>query len=265
MFVRRGLPLPVPGNSLESRSPGTNSEHIAVGSGQIFGRWYIGILNNESTAVNYRLCVSEVTNYTRLTNDVESCATNTLLPDFPHYFRVTIGPNAESAEFSVDASGDVDLYVRRTPPAGEFVYDYASEVLGDGTEAVTVAFDSLPVPLRPGDWYVAVVSRETEAVSYCMRVSEFDPSLIKLYITNGFEMIPRYMDLTWIGPEFLSYRLEYTDSLGTPNWQPVTDASGAPLVFGPGQRTHTFRDTRLFIDPPGPGLVRMRWYRVLVQ
>jgi len=265
MFVKRGLPLPVRGNSLESRNGGATNEHIAVGTGQIPGRWYIGILNNETRNVSYTLCVSEFTNYFRLTNDV--CSSNTLAGfGDTDRFRFTITPGAESAQFSVDATGDVDLYLRRSPPAGEFVYDYASDQLGVGNEVIVIDRNSQPVPLLPGNWHAAVVNREVGLVSYCMKFTEFDPSSIKLYITNGWSNLPRYMDLTLVGPDYLQYVIEYSDTLtdDPASWQPFTDqATGSPLVFGPGSRTYTYRDTPLTTGNP-PGLVTMRFYRVRV-
>jgi subtilisin-like proprotein convertase family protein len=264
MFVRRGLPLPIRGNSIESRNPGTTEEHIAVGAGQIPGRWYIGILNNQTNSVNYTLCVSEFTNYFRLTNDV--CSSNTFTGfGQTHHFRFTITPGAEIAEFSVDASGDVDLYVRRTPPASEFVYDYASEGFGVSNEMIVIDRGSQPVPLLSGNWHAAVVSREVGLVNYCMKFTQVDPDSIRLYITNGFEMSPRYMDLAWTAPGYLQFHLEYSDSLAPANWQPFLDGNNVPIVFTPVGGTGNsfyFRDTSLFSHTTG--LVTMRFYRLRI-
>lgn len=265
LLVKRGLPLPIRGNSIESRNTGTTPEHIAVGTGQIPGRWYIGVLNNETTNVTYTLCVSEFTNYFGLTNDI--CSSNTFTAfGQTHHFRFTVSPGADLAEFSVDASGDVDLYVRRAPPASEFVHDYASEGFGVSSEKIVLDRSSQPVPLLPGNWHAAVVSREVGLVTYCMKFTEISQGSIRLFITNGFENLPvRYMDLSWNAPEYMRFYLEYSDSLAPANWQPFEDANGDPILFGPfggsGTRFY-FRDTTIFNQQTG--LVTMRFYRLRV-
>lgn len=272
LFVKRGLPLPFPGNSIESRNTGTNSEHISVGTGQIPGRWFIGVLNNDITNVNYTLCASEITNYVTITNSL--CWTTGMAPNETHYYRFTISNDTGRVEFrTFNATGDIDLYVRKSPPATESAFDYRGLPPGSGNESVVVDLLSSPVPLTPGDWYAAVVNHDRFAsANYCIEVNQypyFDPGSIQLFITNGWNDTPppdRYMDLTLIGPEYLRYQIEYSDTLtdDPTSWQPFTNLlSGQPISFGPGQPMYTYRDTPLLIGNP-PGLVRMRFYRVRV-
>jgi subtilisin-like proprotein convertase family protein/subtilisin family serine protease len=273
LFVKRGFPLPFPGNSLESRNTGTNSEHITVGSGPIPGRWFIGVLNNATMNVNYTLCVSEITNYVTVTDSL--CQTNApLVPGDTHYYRFNISNATGRAEFrTFNASGNIDLYVRRAPPASEFAFDYTSRRGGTSDENVVIDLLSTPVPLRPGAWYVAVVNRDPLVVTnYCIELNQypfFDPSSIQLFITNGWTDTPppdRYMDLTLIGPDYLRYWIEYSDTLtdDPASWRPLSDpGSGQPFSFGPGSAMYHHRDTPLLAGNP-PGLVRMRFYRVRV-
>jgi subtilisin family serine protease/subtilisin-like proprotein convertase family protein len=278
LFVKRGFPLPFPGNSLESRNTGTTSEHITVGAGPIPGRWFIGVLNNDITNVNYTLCVNEITNYVTVTDSF--CQTNALAPRDTHYYRFTISNATGRAEFrtfnALNASngpGDIDLYVRRAPPASEFAFDYASRRVANGDETVVVDLLSAPVPLRPGTWYVAVVNHDALFVTnYCIELNQlpfFDPSSIQLFITNGWTDVPppeRYMDLTLIGPDYLRYQIEYSDTLtdDPASWKPFADPfSGVPITFGPGSAMYTYHDAPLLTGTP-PALVRTRFYRVRV-
>ena len=197
-----------------------------------------------------------------------------LMPGQAHYYRFTVANGTGRAEFrTFNATGDIDLYVRKSPPAGEFSFDYASDQPFTGNENVGIDLLSTPEPLTPGDWYVAVVNHDALTVtSYCIELNQFpyfDPGSIQLYITNGWTDTPppaRYMDLTLIGPDVLRYQIEYSDTLtdNPSSWQPFTDlASGLPITFGPGQPMYTYRDTPLTSGNP-PGLVRMRFYRVRV-
>lgn len=271
LFVKQGFPLPFPGNSLESRNTGTTSEHIAIGSGQISGRWFIGVLNNDNTNVSYTLCAKEITNYVTITNDL--CVTNVpLVAGKTDYYRFTISNDTGRAEFrTFNANGDINLYVRQAPPAGEFSFDYASANVGTGDESIVVDFTSSPVPLTPGDWYAAVVNRDIVDVNYCIEVKQypfFDPNEIRLFITNGWTDVPppeRYMDLTIVGPDYFRYQIEYSNVLtdDPTSWKPLSDTNGVAVTFGPGSTSYTYRDTPLTEGNP-PGLVRMRFYRVVV-
>ena len=132
---------------------------------------------------------------------------------------------------------------------------------------------STPVPLTSGDWYVAVVNHDGFApTDYCIEVNQypyFDPGSVQLFITNGWTDVPppeRYMDLTLIGPDYLRYQIEYSDTLtdDPASWRPFTDlVSGQPISFGPGSTMYTYHDAPLMSGNP-PGLVRMRFYRVRV-
>jgi subtilisin-like proprotein convertase family protein len=272
LFVKRGLPLPFPGNSFQSRNTGTTSEHIAVGTGQIPGRWFIGVLNNDVTNLNYTLCVRELTNYTTITNSL--CWTNGIAPNETHYYRFTISNATGRAEFrTFNAVADIDLYLRKVPPASEFAFDYASQRRFSGDESIVIDLLSTPVPLTSGDWYVAVVNHDGFApTDYCIEVNQypyFDPGSVQLFITNGWTDVPppeRYMDLTLIGPDYLRYQIEYSDTLtdDPASWRPFTDlVSGQPISFGPGSTMYTYHDAPLMSGNP-PGLVRMRFYRVRV-
>jgi subtilisin-like proprotein convertase family protein len=266
MYINPYPPLSLPGsgNAIRaSATPGTGNESITLSSGsvpqlQAPGTYFIAITNVSAGPVSFRFCVTQTTNGIAVTNGV--CVTNTLAAlNDTHYYEVTIFPNSVRADFmTLDASGNVDLYVRRvSPPApGPTSYNYRGENLGATNEIIVVTTGS-PVPLAPGTWYIAVVNRDTAPVTYCMKVTQYpvlDPFDIRLRITNGW---PARMDLGWNAFEFQRFHLEWTPALSVVPWQPFTNANGTPIEFGPVGGTGTnfhYRHQPLI----GP----MRFYRL---
>jgi hypothetical protein len=267
MFINPYPPLSLPGagNAIRaSATPGTGNESITLSSSSTpqlqASRYFIAITNVSANAVSFTLCANQITNGVPLTNAV--CVTNTLAAiNDAHYYQVTIFSNSLRADFmTLDANGNVDLFIRRvTPPApGPSSFDYAGQNMGATNEILVVTTGS-PVPLSAGEWYIAVVNRDTAPVTYCMKVTQYpvlDPFNIALRITNG---APAHTDLGWNAFDFQRFYLEWTPTLSADPipWQPITDGAGNPVEFGPVGGTGTnfyHRDQPLM----GPG----RFYRL---
>jgi hypothetical protein len=253
------LSLPGSGNAVAaSATPGTGNERITLSGSslpqlQAPGTYLIAITNVSAANVSFQLCATQVTNAIVLTNN-GFCVTNTLASlNDTHYYRVTIFSNSVRADFmTLGASGNVDLYVKRVipPVPGPANSDYSSANGGAMNETNIVTTSSTPVPLAPGDWYIAVVNRDTGPVTYCMKVAQYpvlDPFNIRLRITNG---VPTRMDLGWNAFEFQRFYLEWTPNLSTSpgSWRPFTNLDGSPREFGPVAGTGTnfhYRDQPL--------------------
>jgi hypothetical protein len=107
------------------------------------------------------------------------------------YYRFPVSAGAVQANFEIlpNPSGNVDLLLAPAPvlptPTN---FLYASTNAGTNSEFVVVHGASAPVPLSPGDWLVAVVNRETNAVAYNVRFTEFVPNALDgrlTQLTNG--------------------------------------------------------------------------------
>jgi hypothetical protein len=130
---------------------------------------------------NYILLVTEIlasqilplTNALPFTNTVASVTSATTLP--VDYYVFTVSSNAVRAQFEIlNASGNVNLYARRgLPVPSSFDFDYRSDNAGTSDELITVLTNSAPVPLLPGDWYLAVFNTTGNAVTYTILATEF--------------------------------------------------------------------------------------------
>jgi len=268
LYINRYPPLsfPGPGNALaQSANPGNATETVTLSTAsapplQAPGTYFIAITNVGAVATPYRLCVRQVTNAISLTTGTR--VTNTLPRiNSTDYYRVTIFTNSQRADFiTLDATGDVDLYVRRVPPPGSASFDYRSENGGSTNEFIMVTRTNSP-PLVAGDWYIAVVNRTNSAVTYSIKVNQYpvlDPFNIALRITNMLSV--GAVDLGWNAFDFQRFYLEWTPTLSTNPipWQPFSTNS-QPVEFGPygGSGTN-------FWHRDQPVTAPMRFYRLRI-
>jgi subtilisin family serine protease/subtilisin-like proprotein convertase family protein len=185
-----GLPFPTawPTNwPLSSTLPGAADEFIFVNDSTAPrvtpGWWFAAVTNNEAAPVTYTVRVTEYTNVPPtiipLTNAVPFANTNGLAG--VAYYSFQVSPTAITADFEVlNPSGNVDLYLVEGVPLPTNTF-YTSTQPGTANELITVTLESLPVPLRPGPWYLAVVNQEPNPVAYTVRATE---SLVTV-VTNG--------------------------------------------------------------------------------
>jgi hypothetical protein len=139
----------------------------------------------------------------RLTNSIAACGlvvppTNNTGGIGVNYYTFTVSSNALAATFKTyDASGNVDIYVqqgfcfphRDTFDLARSIGAYSSTNGGTNSEFICVDRGATPLPLAPGDWYIAVVNRETNAVTFCLLASEMtgDSTLL---LTNAVPFTP---------------------------------------------------------------------------
>jgi subtilisin-like proprotein convertase family protein len=160
---------------------GTNSGPVPLGPGD----WYLAVVNREPVN-NVLYCVRATelytTNFTRVTNSLAVC--RTVDTGSIDYFVVPVATNTvlELFEvFNIDPLGNVDLFLSRDPCLTNFstfdpslaTYPYASVNPGNTPECISLSTNSAPVPLGPGDWYVAVVNRSARPVPYCFSTTPF--------------------------------------------------------------------------------------------
>jgi subtilisin-like proprotein convertase family protein len=198
LYVQKGVPLTnfsayvsagelypyfgeAPSNLDEFIMLDTNSFPVPLSQGV----WYIAVVNREATPVNYCIRASVLSrfNVTPLLNGITECAflgvTNGGSIAGVDYYSFDVASNAVQATFETfNASGNVDLYVTREAGLTNFVSyvpsaGYSSINGGTNNEFICVRSNSLPVPLRGGRWYLAVVNREaTNTVLYCVRATQ---------------------------------------------------------------------------------------------
>jgi hypothetical protein len=93
-----------------------------------------------------------------LTNLIPYAVTNSAGTNGLNYYRYNVSTNAVGVRFEVlNPSGNVTLLARFGQPVPSLgLFDYISANGGVSNELILVLTNSLPVPLTPGGWYLAV-------------------------------------------------------------------------------------------------------------
>jgi hypothetical protein len=186
-------PAPWPTNYFySSTNPGITPDGVTVDTNSAPvpitpGDWFIAVVNNDTNAVTYSICVNElIPIIIPLTNGI--AFTNTVLPATSgiDYYVFNVSSNAIQANFEVlNPDGNVDLFLRQgLPLPGPASFNYAGLNPGLNNEFIAVVTNGPPVPLTPGPWYLAVVNIETNNVNYAVRATEILSSSITV-LTNG--------------------------------------------------------------------------------
>jgi subtilisin-like proprotein convertase family protein len=230
LYLRFGPPLPGPGSfDYAVTNSGANVETITVLTNMIpvpitNGFWYLAVSNSSGTSpVSYCVSVTEFTNpppvIIPLTNGIPYLNTNNAGTNALDYYVYTVSTNAIAVQFEVDnPSADVTLVARKgpQPPLPSLTtYDYISANPGTSNELIMVWTNSTPVPLAPGDWYLAVANVTGGNVSYSIKATE---------ITNNF---PGIITLT----NAISYVASNSPAGGTDYYRFVVPTNSARAQF----------------------------------
>jgi len=215
LYIVQGLPLPDQTSfDASSANPGTSNESITLITNGVPvalspGPWYLAVIDQETNNVNYAVRVTEIlassivtlTNGTSFSNTVgiasalgsgngpagaNAPASAAAASGGVDYYAFNISSNAVQANFeTLQANGNVDLFISQgLPVPTPTSFDYASTNGGARNEFIAVATNSVPTPLSAGDWYLAVVNRDTNAVTYVVRVTEIQAASI-IALTNA--------------------------------------------------------------------------------
>lgn len=176
-----------------------------------------------------------------LTNQMEQTitaqGTNQTLVQTLDYYQFAVSTNASAVRFDLfPTNGDVNLLVRRYRPGANPLpsltsFDYQSSNPGTFPEEVLVLTNSLPAPLTPGVWYLAVYGPETFPVAYSIVATEINATNVPYRIidlTNGvplnFQVGP--------GPAVKDYfRLSITDTNTSAKFQLYNLTGSADFVL----------------------------------
>lgn len=187
LYARKGLPLPTDLEQLSSTNLGQTNEIIVVRTNALpvpltSGDWYLAVYNRDPGPgpVSYIVRATELLPppILRLSNGIS--VTNVVLaPNGTtnlgvNYYVFNVSPTAIEAHFETfSTNGNVDLYVRRgLPLPSDTTFDAASTNSYPANEFIAITTNGTP-PLLPGDWYLAVYTRETTNVTFTVRATEF--------------------------------------------------------------------------------------------
>ena len=144
------------------------------------GDWFAAVLNRGIADLDFAITGTTFTGdpilITDLTNRV--WVTNTVVASIPNqireqdYYRFVVAPEAANVTFSLhplvgDGVGkDLDLYLRRGLLPNENNFDAVSARINSSAEVIRMGGTNADLPLEPGEWLLAVVNYEQEAVTY---------------------------------------------------------------------------------------------------
>ncbi|MEI2727023.1 MAG: hypothetical protein V9H26_27045 [Verrucomicrobiota bacterium] len=185
-------------------------------------RYYLAIENKNAFTVSYTVLVdfdlAGMPPFVTLTNGVPFCTVNAGPEVSLDYYRYTVSSNAVRAQFEINhPTGDMTLLLRRGLPPTFNVFDYFSANVFTNDEVITVFDFSQPVPLAPGEWYMAAANISGGPVSYCVQATEWAVYGTNIVITNAYATSNSFC-LTWTSLPGLHYYIEGLTNLASTNW-----------------------------------------------
>ena len=185
------------------------------------GDWFAAVLNRGVTDLNFAITgttfigdpsLADSVRITTLSNRI--WFTNTVVSSIPNelrerdYYRFVVASEAANVTFSLhplvgDGVGkDLDLYLRREDLPSESDFDAVSARINSSPEVIRMGGGAnADLPLEPGEWLLAVVNYEREAVTY--RIQAFQNRRLE-------GLIPDFISLCfdWDSTPGLRYRVE---------------------------------------------------------
>src|SRR5262249_14793310 len=179
----------------------------------------------------------------------------TITDDPVQYYVFGVSTNAERAQFEIlSPSGDANLYVRKNLP----VPTPATAALhsinpGSSPELISLLDTSAPVPLTPGDWFIAVYNNTTNAVSYAVQATEFFSRGTNVAVLRAF-LSSNSFCITWTNTlPGVNYYVVGKPTWTSQVWMPVSDtirATSTSLTWcTPLPTPYAFFDLRQGLSP----------------
>jgi hypothetical protein len=114
------------------------------------------------------------------------------------------------------------LMVRKGLPLPTLTnYAYLSTNPGPNEELITLFNFSTPVPLTPGDWFIAAINVCGEPASYTIVATEFPAYGTNVFITNC-QALTDSLCLTWSSVPGIHYYMQGKTELNNTNWVTVS-------------------------------------------
>ena len=237
LFARSGYTPPLPGFfGIESTNPGTADEIAQSITNQIPfgvqpGPWSIMVINNETNPVNYCIRITEFYpgHFLPIQLGVGENVSNA--PVSTAYYVVDVDQNYCQLFFTAAGANppvDLPVYVSWHSVPAPNDYDYAGvAVSGSPTPAV----GPIATQSRLGYWFVSVVNTNAFPVDYTIQaVSSVATCLVGPVIKSGSANYSASggFTLAWTGSSSEAYQVQYTEHLGSPLWQTITNVITSP-------------------------------------
>lgn len=186
--------------------------------------YYLGVQNTNTAAVTFVVAVNfDVGSVITLQSGVPYANTNIGPPGAADYYHYAVSTNAVRAQFEINGpSADLTLVLRRGLPLPTLnSFDYRSANPGTNDELLVVYDYSRPVPLSPGDWYLAVLNSSGTPASYSVMATEFTAYGTNLFITNVAASSSSFC-LNWGSLPGIHYSVQGKTNLDDSHWVTIT-------------------------------------------
>lgn len=138
------------------------------------------------------------------------------------YYRYVVTTNAVRAQFEINnPGGDLTLLVRQGQLPTLASFDYQSTNSYTNDELIVVFDYSNPVPLAPGDWYLAAVNVSGGPVAYSIKATEW-PQYGTNLNARAYTTGTNSFCLTWDSLIGAHYFVSGRTSLSSTNWDVVS-------------------------------------------
>ncbi len=183
-------------------------------------RYYLGVQNTNNATVGVVLEVDfDIGSMVTLLSGQPYAATNAGPANAIDYYRFVVPTNAMRAQFEINGpSAGMLLAVRQGLPLPNAAsFDYLSANVGTNDQLIVVYDFSRPVPLTPGEWFLAAVNTSGSPAGYSILATDYLEYGTNILITDE-AVTSSNACLTWTSLVGAHYYLEGKDNFEDPNW-----------------------------------------------
>ena len=166
--------------------------------------------------------IIRLTNARPYTNTVAGLGSITSFP--VNYYVFNVSTNAVRAQFEIlGPGGNVDLIARKGLPLPTLANSGLVSTNGGTSDELIVLFNtSAPVPLSPGDWYLAVLNTTSTNVTYAVEATEFSTYGTNLSISR-IVVSSNSLCITWSNAlPGVNYYVQGKSNVNDQAWLPVS-------------------------------------------
>jgi hypothetical protein len=186
-------------------------------------RYFLGVQNTNSAAATFTIeiftnALTVPATTIKLTSGIPY--TNTITNAYQYYyFIVPVGATNVSFDITniLHTGNELDLFVNNTLPLpGDTAFDYQASYLGTNVAPIIVTNTSVPAPLTPGTWYLAVYNNSANSTNtYSVEATSYVPAAFAFPAVSvtGMSVSARQFTLTWSAGPGNQYEVDVSSDL----------------------------------------------------
>jgi subtilisin-like proprotein convertase family protein len=186
-------------------------------------RYFLGVQNTNSAAATFTIeiftnALTVPATTIELTSGIPY--TNTITNAYQYYyFIVPVGATNVSFDITniLHTGNELDLFVNNTLPLpGDTAFDYQASYLGTNVAPIIVTNTSVPAPLTPGTWYLAVYNNSANSTNtYSVEATSYVPAAFAFPAVSvtGMSVSARQFTLTWSAGPGNQYEVDVSSDL----------------------------------------------------